>query len=164
MRNPYIIDVEASGFGSASYPIEVGVALDDGHRYCTLILPLPDWIYWDEEAEKLHHITRDVLKTYGKPIDEVTDRLNELLNGMTLYSDGWVVDKPWLITLFDAAGKPMHFTISPLEVILSETQMAKWHATKEKIIKEADLTRHRASYDAWIIQETFKQTLDDDKK
>jgi hypothetical protein len=29
-RTPIIIDVEASGFGGHSYPIEVGVALDVG--------------------------------------------------------------------------------------------------------------------------------------
>jgi hypothetical protein len=158
-KNPFIIDVEASGFGGASYPIEVGVALDDGQKYCTLILPSPDWIHWDESAERIHHISRDILETYGTPIDEAADKLNELLNGLTLYSDGWVVDKPWLTTLFHAAGKPMLFDVSPLEMILSEEQMAKWHATKDKIIEEMDPVRHRASYDAWVIQETFRQTL-----
>ena len=49
---PTIIDVEASGFGPYSYPIEIGVALDNGDKYCTLILPAPAWTHWDEEAEK----------------------------------------------------------------------------------------------------------------
>jgi hypothetical protein len=159
-NNPYIIDVEASGFGSASYPIEIGVALDDGRKFCTLILPAPDWTHWDDEAEKVHKVTRDILKTYGRPIQEVADQLNEMLAGMTLYSDGWVVDKPWLTTLFHAAGRPMKFSVSPLEMILSEKQMAAWHETKNKVSIEMNLTRHRASNDAWIIQETFKQTLD----
>ena len=159
LENPFIIDVEASGFGSASYPIEVGVALDDGRKYCTLILPSSDWTYWDEEAEKLHRISRDILETYGTPVDEVADTLNELLDGLTLFTDGWVVDKPWLTTLFYAAGKPMRFDISPLEIILSEEQMAHWHATKDKIVEDMNLARHRASYDAWIIQETYRQTL-----
>jgi hypothetical protein len=159
-NNPYIIDVEASGFGSASYPIEIGVVLDDGRKFCTLILPAPDWTHWDDEAEKVHKVTRDILKTYGRPIQEVADQLNEMLAGMTLYSDGWVVDKPWLTTLFHAAGRPMKFSVSPLEMILSEKQMAAWHETKNKVSIEMNLTRHRASNDAWIIQETFKQTLD----
>ena len=34
---PLIIDVEASGFGPTSYPIEIGLALDDGHKYCILV-------------------------------------------------------------------------------------------------------------------------------
>lgn len=157
---PFIIDVEASGFGGTSYPIEIGVALSDGEKYCTLILPAPDWTHWDDDAEKVHRVPRDILETYGKPICDVTEKLNELLGGATLYSDGWVVDKPWLTTLFHVAGKSMKFDVSPLEMILSEDQMAIWHETKDKVIGEMDLARHRASYDAWIIQQTFKQTFD----
>lgn len=159
VNKPFIIDVEASGFGSSSYPIEIGVALNDGRKFCTLISPAPDWTHWDDEAEKVHKVTRDTLKTYGKPIQEVADQLNEMLAGMTLYSDGWVVDKPWLTTLFHAAGRPMKFSVSPLEMILSEKQMAAWHETKDKVSIEMNLARHRASNDAWIIQETFKKTL-----
>lgn len=157
--NPLIIDVEASGFGGASYPIEVGVALGDGHRYCSLILPAPAWTSWDEGAENLHGITRELLQAHGSPVDEVTRDLNELLDGMTLYSDGWVVDQSWLITLFHAAKRSMQFHVSPLEMILSEKQMAIWHATKDRVVKQANITRHRASHDAWMIQETYRQTL-----
>jgi hypothetical protein len=37
--NPFIIDVEASGFGAESYPIEIGIALAEGSKYCALIIP-----------------------------------------------------------------------------------------------------------------------------
>lgn len=158
-QNPLIIDLEASGFGAFSYPIEVGVALDDDSKYCTLILPAPDWTHWDTEAEKVHRIARDVLQTYGKPMTEVTAQLNRLLEGRTIYSDGWVVDKPWLTTLFHAARAPMLFHVSPLEAILSEPQMERWHETKDRVIAEIDGVRHRASYDAWIVQETYRRTL-----
>lgn len=36
---PIIIDAEASGFGTDSYPIEVGVALGDASRHCYLVSP-----------------------------------------------------------------------------------------------------------------------------
>ena len=142
-----------------SYPIEVGVALDDGANYCSLILPAPEWDHWDSDAEKIHQITRDILKTYGKPMHEVAAKLNELLAGKTLYSDAWVVDKPWLTTLFHKARTPMNFSVSALEMILSEQQMARWHDTKDRILAEVMKHRHRASFDAWIIQETYKRTL-----
>lgn len=156
--HPFIIDVEASGFGADSYPIEVGVALEEGRRFCTLIMPQPGWTHWDQNAEKVHHLSRDILQRKGRTIDEVTDHLNHLLGGKTLYSDGWVVDKPWLITLFQAAGKDMAFTVSPLELLLSEEQMAIWHHTKAKVIEDLKLTRHRASNDALIVQETYRLT------
>jgi len=156
---PIIVDVEASGFGGASYPIEVGVALDDDTKYCSLILPAPGWIHWDAEAEKVHRIARDLLETYGKPMQEVAAHLNTLLQGRTLYSDGWVVDKPWLTTLFHEARVRMQFSVSPLELILSEQQMARWHDTKAQVLAGVTQQRHRASFDAWVIQETYKRTL-----
>ena len=157
-NRPLIIDVEASGFGGASYPIEIGLALDDGHKYCTLILPEPDWTHWDAEAEKVHRIARDLLETYGRPGHAVAETLNELLASRTVYTDGWVVDKPWLTTLFHAARTPMLFQVSSLEMILSESQMADWHREKEAVLAGMDLSRHRASHDAWVIQETYRRT------
>ena len=159
LGNPFIIDIEASGFGDASYPIEVGIALADGNKYCTLITPAPSWTYWDVAAEEVHHVSREMLMTHGKSIGEVTQHLNKLLHGKVLYSDGWVVDHPWLIRLFAVAGKAIEFHVSPIEIILCEAQMAIWHQTKEQVIDDLKLTRHRASHDAWIIQETYKRTL-----
>jgi hypothetical protein len=155
---PLIIDIEASGFGGASYPIEIGLALDDGHKYCSLIQPAPDWTHWDPEAERIHCIPRDLLLTYGRPGHDVAETLNELLATRTVYTDGWVVDKPWLTKLFHAARLQMQFQVSPLELILSESQMACWHREKEALMASMDLSRHRASHDAWIIQETYRRT------
>jgi hypothetical protein len=159
LTEPLIVDVEASGFGGHSYPIEIGLALEGGAKFCTLISPAPDWTHWDSEAELVHRVSRDILETYGKPLHEVAQFLNEILHGKTVYTDGWVVDKPWLTTLFHAAGVAMAFNVSSLEMILSEAQMAAWHETKDKVIVDLELKRHRASYDALIIQETYKRTL-----
>ncbi len=155
---PLVIDVEASGFGGASYPIEIGVALDDGHKYCSLVHPEPEWTHWDAEAERVHRIPRDLLETYGRPAREVAQTLNELLATRTVYTDGWVVDKPWLSTLFHAARMEMQFRVSPLEMILSEGQMQAWHEEKGRVLATLDVSRHRASHDAWVIQETYSRT------
>jgi hypothetical protein len=159
IATPAIIDVEASGFDPQSYPIEIGVALDNGDKFCTLIQPQDDWTHWDDGAEQVHQVTREMLMSNGSPVQDVTAQLNDLLAGMTLYSDGWVVDKPWLIKLFHAAATPMLFSVSPIELILNEEQLSIWHPTKEQIADEVNLMRHRASNDAWIIQETYRQTL-----
>jgi hypothetical protein len=155
---PNIIDIEASGFGFDSYPIEVGVADFQGKRFCTLIEPDEKWTFWDDSAEKVHNITRENLHECGKRVIDVAHQLNELYEGQTLYTDGWVVDKPWINTLFQTARIQMKFSVSPLEMILNEAQMAVWHEEKEKVITELQLTRHRASNDAHIIQETFRRT------
>src|SRR5262245_11537446 len=99
-RPPIILDIEASGFGADSYPIEIGVAFADGTKYCSLIAPLPRWTWWDAAAEKLHGVSRAVLEQHGRPAGEVAARLNDLIGPRTAYSDGWVVDKTWLNRLF----------------------------------------------------------------
>ena len=157
-RPPIIVDIEASGFGTGSYPIEVGVVLNNGRKYCSLIAPAPGWTHWDEDAERVHCVSRDILGAYGKPALEVARSLNELLPQQTAYSDGWVVDKTWLDQLYFAAGIPSAFSLSALEMILSESQMEIWHATKDDLLRELGQQRHRASFDAYVVQETWERT------
>jgi len=157
--SPIILDIESSGFGSHSYPIEIGVIFEDKSKYCSLIKPESNWVHWSEEAEKTHHIKRDLLINNGKSPYDVANHLNKLLNGKIVYSDGWVVDSTWLIRLFEAAKIEMTFSLSAIEMILKEQQMNLWDEMKKKVISELKLSRHRASNDAQIIQETFTRTL-----
>ena len=156
---PFIIDVEASGFGRFSYPIEVGLALEPENRYCRLILPNRQWTHWDEEAEAVHKIPRELLFARGLPPRQVARELNQILDQAVVYTDGWVVDKPWISRLFEAARIRRQFSVSPLERILTEDQMEIWHETKNKILKKFNMARHRASTDAFIVQETYVHTL-----
>ena len=155
---PIIIDVEASGFGSLSYPIEVGVINQSGERLCSLIKPQSDWTHWDDQAESLHGISRQLLAEKGLSVQQVCQQLNQFLIGQVVYSDGWVVDDTWLIKLFYVAKVTMQFQVSSLEMILNEAQMTLWHSTKDKLFKQMKEQRHRASSDAALIQNTFVTT------
>lgn len=155
---PLILDIEASGFGPTSYPVEIGLALSSGDKFCSLIRPLPDWTHWDAHAERMHGVSREVLAVHGKPVLKVAGQLNRLLRDRTVYSDGWVVDQPWLNRLFEAAALPCLFSLSSLELILIEPQMAIWHATKDALLRELGAIRHRASIDAYVVQETYRRT------
>lgn len=155
---PNIIDVEASGFGSLSYPIEVGVINQVGERFCCLIKPQIDWTHWDSQAESLHGISRQVLQQKGLGVQEVCLKLNQFLTDQVVYSDGWAVDDTWLIKLFDAAKVAKQFHVSSLEMILSEVQMSQWHSTKDRLFRQMQEQRHRASNDAALIQNTFVTT------
>jgi len=161
---PTIIDIEASGFGSHSYPIEVGIVTGNGEKYCALICPQPDWLHWEDSAEEVHGISREMLFEHGRPPREVAERLNRMLSGTTIYTDGWVVDKPWLIRLYQAARLDMTFRISPLEMILSEEQMRCWHKTRINLFDTCRVRRHRASHDAWIVQQTYIEPRSADRK
>jgi hypothetical protein len=158
MKRPIVIDVEASGFGRGSYPIEVGVALASKQTHCILVRPAQDWQHWDDGAEALHGITRDALSQYGHEPERVAAQLNEWLTGETVYSDAWGNDSSWISLLFDAVGISQQFKLESLRTLLSEQQVENWHEAKDRIYQKYSFERHRASNDALILQETFCQT------
>lgn len=158
MDCPDILDFEASGFGYDSYPIEVGYSLGCGERFCMLIRPEASWIYWDESAEDVHGISRELLQRSGLGVLQVCNALNERLTGRTLYSDAWVVDKEWLNKLFAAAGIQPSFQLSAIENIQTECQYLIWDKVRNHLLSESTGERHRASSDAEFIQRVYAQT------
>ena len=151
---PAVIDIEASGFGRGSYPIEVGFVLPDGTNYCSLICPAAHWTHWDPAAEQLHHITPQVLVKHGKSPDAVASALNSYLRGHVVYSDGWMHDYSWLGLLFDEAGISPAFKLENVRMIFNEDEVAHWHPTRDSVFAEMHQARHRASTDALAIQTT----------
>lgn len=158
---PSIIDLEASGFGRQSYPIEVGYILGNGDTFCSLIKPAEGWDRWDQSAEDVHGISQEILLSVGKPISEIAQTINEQLSGSTIYSDAWGNDSSWLGLLFDEANMPMRFRMDSIRSLLTEEQAARWHDTKEKVIESISLKRHRASADAAILQKTFSLVIEE---
>lgn len=157
---PTLLDVEASGFGRGSYPIEVGIARPDGSRCAFLIQPLEEWIHWDPKAELLHGISRARLQREGYPVVQVACWLNDELSGLgKAYSDSWGYDNTWLSLLFHHAGMLPGFRLEALRLLLSEDQQALWSDTKEALIAERGIHRHRAGDDARLLQLTYARTL-----
>lgn len=155
MRPPPIIDIEASGFGRGSYPIEVGFVLPDGESYCTLIQPEPDWQHWDTSAEAVHGIGRELLARHGRKSQEVALEMNRQLRGLTVYCDAWLQDYSWLGRLFDSAELVPSFELADLRSLLTEGDMALWQDAKIEVAARLQLRRHRASSDARILQSTL---------
>ncbi len=152
---PIVLDIEASGFGARSYPIEVGLALGDESTYCRLILPEPGWTHWDPAAERIHHIERAILERHGVAASRIADELNERLAGKIAYSDGWANDYSWLALLFDVAERVPRFKLESLRSLLDEDEAGRWHATKERVATDLRSPRHRASADARVLQMTL---------
>jgi hypothetical protein len=154
---PTVLDVEASGFGRNSYPIEVGFVLPDGHTFCTLIRPLDHWTHWDAQAAQTHNIPRLLLQQRGLSVQDVARRLNTDLRGQTVYSDGWVNDYSWIGALFDAADMTPSFRLENLRKLLTEAEAEQWHRIKAQIGAERGAQRHRASADARLLQLTYQR-------
>ena len=152
---PTVLDVEASGFGRNSYPIEIGFVLPNGHAYCTLIRPETHWTHWDVQAEATHHIPRALLVERGLAVPEVARAINAQLAGQTVYSDGWANDYSWLGALFDAADMSPAFRLENLRALLDDHQADLWHTVKAQVSSERGVQRHRASADARLLQLTL---------
>ena len=154
---PTVLDIEASGFGRNSYPIEVGFVLPNGRTFCSLIRPQPQWTHWDEQAAHTHHIPRHLLTERGLPVEEVAARLNADLRGLTVYSDGWANDYSWLGALYDEAEMSPSFRLENLRKLLTEAEADQWHMVKAEVSAERGAQRHRASSDARLLQLTFQR-------
>ena len=157
-KPPIILDIEASGFGKHSYPIEVGFVNAEGETWCSLIKPDPAWSHWDDSAEQVHRINREVLHQYGRDVVEVAGYLNDQLLNCVVYSDGWAHDYHWLNVLLDAANMAAHFRLEDLRHVLTPQQQDLWHPAKEVVSQQLQLERHRASVDARILQLTWLKT------
>lgn len=157
---PAIIDLEASGFGRGSYPIEVGFALEDRVVHSFLIRPATNWVHWSEDAERIHGISREQLQQQGMSPREVALRMNELLRGKTLYSDAWSFDSSWMGRLFEEAELVQRFRIETINKLLTPEQMERWHDSKELVWQEYGVAdRHRAANDVRVLQETFLRVI-----
>lgn len=152
---PAIIDLEASGFGRNSYPIEVGYVLPDGSSYCSLIRPVPHWTHWDPAAERIHHIRRDMLEHHGRDVGEIAQLLNDRLRGRTVFSDGWAHDYPWLAAIYEEAEIVPSYKLDSLRRLLTEREAREWDAMRRVVSQEMSETRHRASADARLLQSTL---------
>jgi hypothetical protein len=147
-----VIDIEASGFGRHSYPIEVGYVREDGQAWCSLIQPADDWLHWDASAEQVHGIARTSLLQHGRPVQEVARQLNDHLAGRTVYCDGWAHDYAWLNLLFDAAGQQPRFKLESVNHLLDDARLARLDAQRQQAFAALGIARHRASSDARALQ------------
>jgi hypothetical protein len=155
MNTPVVLDIEASGFGADSYPIEIGVALADGTEHSWLIKPLNHWQHWRQEAQAVHGLSREYLHDEGLPPAQVADALNELLLQQTAYSDAWGFDRSWLAKLFHDTGRYQGFKLDAIFTLLNEDQLHRWRSCRETVTLRTGLKPHRAGSDATMIQQTL---------
>ncbi|MGH1461567.1 MAG: 3'-5' exonuclease [Neptuniibacter sp.] len=148
------IDLEASGLGAESYPIEVAWKNDvTGEQDSFLIDPdtAEGWHYWDDYAEAMHGIERKYLNKKGLDIISACKRMNEKLKDKTLISDAVEFDLFWVTRLFEATGIKPSFRMAGLDRILSKEQRIQFG-----FLAKAQARRHRALQDVEDIISCIK--------
>jgi len=159
---PCVLDIEASGFGRGSYPIEIGFVLPDGSAYCTLIVPDEAWTHWDDGAERIHGISRAVLRRHGRTAAEVAAELNHRLAGRSVYCDNWAHDYAWLARLFESAAVEPTFRLRHLRELMDEQAAERFDDARRVVSRHLQLRRHRASSDARVLQLSLARVWQDD--
>jgi hypothetical protein len=86
----------------------VAWVFEDGASESHLIRPAPAWTDWDEQAEAIHHIPRDLLVAEGRAHDWVAQRMIEQLQGHDLLATAPSWDGKWLSVLLRSADLPRH--------------------------------------------------------
>jgi DNA polymerase III epsilon subunit-like protein len=120
-----VLDIEASGFGPQSYPIEVGVAIittaaKPVETWSSLIQPAKEWLssgHWSPSSAQVHGISIGQLQRDGYPAPKVCAQLNALLKGATVVTDAPTFDQPWLDRLFAAAEAEQTFVVRHLDFV-----------------------------------------------
>lgn len=115
------LDVEASGLGFGSYPIEVGWATCDLASEQRLVRPFERWEdegEWSSESEAVHRIPRIDLLRHGCDPVETADVLNAALAGRRVLSDAVRHDQAWLGRLFREAGVRQAFALEDAEELV----------------------------------------------
>lgn len=103
--HPIFIDFEASSLSQDSYPIEFAWGSDSEEILSFLISPqeIPHWTDWNDDAERVHGITRDLLMENGMEVRKACHTIFEALNGSIVYCDAPAYDSYWFSELFKAA-------------------------------------------------------------
>ena len=142
------IDLEASGLGAASWPIEVGWCFLEGEPETFLIAPAKDWSQdaWNSEAEALHGVSIEALRRKGHPIRHVCQQLNAALAERLVYSDAPDWDGFWLYRLFSACDEKQQFSVHDFGDLLGDLSPTEISMITERASKSAP-HRHRAHDD-----------------
>lgn len=165
---PRFLDFEASSLASGSYPIEVAWSNPDGSIESHLISPsgIERWTDWSVKAEQLHNIRRSRLMAEGKSPDWICRRLNEALDGETVYTDDPDYDGQWLTELYAVTwGIRPAFQLASAQDLCTE-QLAqacpqrtdalhRLAVLKSEVIQRL-ARRHRAGWDVECLVELWR--------
>jgi len=116
-----IIDFEASGLESDSYPIQVAWNIgEEVHSHFINPECVPEWQGWSIISEDVHGLSRDFLREHGEHPNDVACKMNASLQDGVIYSDAVAYDRNWCQCLFDASDEKMNFSFADFWLKLAE--------------------------------------------
>lgn len=161
-RQIAFIDLEASGLGSKSWPIEIGWAFADWPVRSMLIKPADSWSLsaWEKSAEELHGIPPDKLIREGTPVLEAALVLNAAFANAEVYSDAPDYDGYWLYRLYEAAGVRANFRLNDFAELIRPLASS----TPKELVGRAHKLEphtHRAAQDVRHLQTIYRLAMEE---
>lgn len=153
-----MLDIEIAGTAPRRHPAAIGVVLATGRRYAMLIEPLADWLARESDVSGAAAGARRRRLACGRAPREAALVLNQLLAGLTVYTDGSAEVQEALGTLYAAAAVTPSYQLRPLDLILSPAQRRLWPDVERRVVAELLPRRGRGAPDARILQETWYRT------
>ena len=151
----YILDIEASGTGDDSYPVEIAwIRLDGAQSFSTLINPdsVTGWDSWSSEAT-LHGLTRDECCERGETVAYVARRVFQLMKDYPVFSDSPEQDQKWLEKLLSSAGYPCPERLMPIETMVPKR---KRRGLKDRLCARPDA--HTAAANCLMLSKEVRRT------
>lgn len=139
--------INCPDFETASYPVEIALALANGRHYHAWIKPMSDRV-----VPKLNDITRRAVELYGKYPDQVCNELNVLAGGRNLYCDHWGFTSTWLENLFFAACVDKKFICSPIDCLLEDDEQSSWNQRKQFVLDVLKAEDYSAGAQVEVMQ------------
>ena len=105
-----LLDCEASGLASKSYPIEIAwlnVATFEEDSFLINPFSCSTWDHWDHSAEQIHGLCVNELIEKGITVQEAAERLSGSLSGQKVYTDCPAHDYTWVQRLYSVANARM---------------------------------------------------------
>ncbi len=156
------LDFEASG-AVGGYPIEVGfcvVEADKSIRSAAKLIGWGEWLddasRWDQQAEQIHHITRDELVAQGEPPVAVMRWLNDELAGMVAFCDSHM-DKLWLDELSEVAGIAPAFGLEDVAIAFDGPEI--FGVADDLEVERGCRKTHRAAQDAEFLAVRYLMSM-----
>ncbi len=156
------LDIEASGLGSGTYPIEVAYASCTAGKGSYLIKPTEEWINngsWCLNAESsIHELSQDMLAQHGVDPVDVAHALNDALCGRLVLCNDLNYDGVWLTKIFEAARVGVQFLLTDVSFLYEFWGKDKTRLFKQSYEAIVPSTTHRALPDAQRFVDAFNMT------
>ncbi len=152
MNYPVFLDIEASCYDEAGFPLSLAWSLPDGRIKTVLVMPDEGWTPHATASVDLAHYYDQ-----GASARDIVHEINTDLDGQTLYIDGLDPDEIWLDRLFEACGEEPGFELARIDDLFIGREYATLIDLRQEFVRlhnlDAQTPEHQVLSLLYLFQE-----------